>query len=136
MRAVLVALISVTLLGLLCSMADTSRHPSNLQRDPDNWRTYRAHVNHGIAAREKGHYKEAISSFRYAYENAPKHTPFWARATLNLAMCNEVLENDEEADKYYRDAGKFCTLSNQMRTAGAWKRMRLEREESSNAKTQ
>jgi len=39
-------------------------------------------------------------------------------------MCCEVLGYQEEADKYYCLAGKFCNLANNMRTGGAWRRMR------------
>jgi len=102
------------------------RPPEKMERDPDSWQTYRAYVNHGIAAREAGEYGEAMKSLLYAYQNAPHSSRMWLIATVNLGMCCEVLGQDEVADKYYRDAGKFCTLANNMRTGGAWRRMRMQ----------
>ena len=129
MRAALGTLLAVVLLGLLVFTDVIARHPENIERDPDNWRTYRAHINHGIAAREAGNYSAAITSLMYANINAPKPSRSWMIATINLAMCCEVLGQDAAADAYYRDAGKFCTLSNNMRTGGAWRKMRNEIEE-------
>ena len=103
--------------------------PERMQRNPDNWQTYRCYVNHGIAAREAGHYNEALTSLLYAYQNLRRGDRSWLSATVNLAMCCEVLGQGEAADRYYMEAGKFCNLANNMRTAGAWRKMRREIEE-------
>jgi len=121
MRSALVALICVTLLGLI--VFATPDH-AKMERDPSQEQTYRAYVNHGIAAREAGHYSEALTSLLYAHKNAPHSSKVWLTATINLAMCCEVLGNVEAADRYYLEAGKFCVLSNHMRTVGAWRKMR------------
>jgi len=126
MRSVLVALLCVGLLGLIISF---NPDPATKERDPDSWQTYRAYVNHGIAAREAGEYNEALTSLYYAHHSAPHNSRIWLIATINLAMCCEVLGQDKSADYYYLQAGKFCTLSNNMRTAGTWRKLRRKIEE-------
>jgi len=131
MQATLAALIATTLLGLLLFTDTVAPRPEGLERDPDDWRVYRAYVNKGIAAREAGKHSEALSALMYAHLNAPKASRTWLIATINLAMCCEVLGHEDAADKYYRDAGKFCPLANNMRDAGDWRALRRKIEEDS-----
>ena len=100
--------------------------PEKRPCDPDQWQTYRLYVNLGIAEREAGEYSKALVNFSWAHHNAPHGSRIWMIATINLAMCCEILGNDEAAGRYYAEAGKFCNLSNNMRTAGAWRKMRRE----------
>ena len=102
--------------------------PEKMERDPHHERTYRAPVNYGIALREAGEYDKALTNFSWVHHNAPHGSRTWMLATVNLAMCCEILGFHEAADKYYRDTGKFCNLANNMRTAGAWRNMRREME--------
>ena len=104
--------------------------PEKMERDPDQWQTYRPFVNLGIAQREAGQYAEALVNFSWAHHKAPHGSRIWMIATINLAMCCEVMGQVEAADRYYAKAGKFCTLSNSMRTGGHWRKMRrqIERE--------
>ena len=128
----LVSIISVMFLVVLCLTEWIAPKPENLEREPDNWRTYRCYINHGIAAREAGHYNEALTSLLYAYANAPKPSRAWMVATINLAMVCEILGKSDESDEYYCQAGKFCTLSSSMRTGGAWRKMREKIEADNN----
>jgi len=102
------------------------RPPEKMERNPHHEQTYRAPVNYGIALREAGEYDKALVNFSLVHHNAPHGSRTWMLATINLAMCCEILGFTEAADTYYAQAGKFCTLSNNMRTAGAWRNMRRE----------
>ena len=126
----LVVIFAVAAIGLWVVIYDGFiSPPEKMERDPDQWQTYRAYVNHGIAARDAGKYSEAITSLLYTHQNAPHSSKIWLVSTVNLAMCCEVLGQYKSADSYYMQAGKFCNLANNMRTAGAWRRMRREIEE-------
>lgn len=133
MRRPIIALVVIFLsfgLGLWVVIYDAYvMPPEKRERDPNHERTYRACVNYGIALREAGKYDEALVNFSWAHHNAPHGSRTWMISTVNLAMCCEILGFDEAADTYYAKAGKFCTLSNNMRTAGAWRRMRRQIEE-------
>ena len=95
----LVCILAALGLGLWVGIYDAViRPPEKMERDPGQQQTYRVNVNLGIAQREAGKYSKALTNFLCAHQNAPHSSRIWLTATINLAMCCEILGQDESAD--------------------------------------